>query len=870
MMSLERTFDFVSLQQTLRNWPTVTLPDEGCKTDDPIMGRILQILRVALSVGVIESAPDFITLIRQLLTVRINKGRSASLRIPAYSGWPNATIWNKYCLNVTKIEDHLIIEPKPWMPKWLGSNTESDHDIFEPEFSDLMVRQSAHVPMDPFLTKACGYNTYICPGQREAVRSLLFMPSGSTLIVNLPTGSGKSLVGETPTLLNGIHNGLTLFIVPTIALAIDLSRRMKELLLLRYSNNEIPEMTWHSGCADEVKSGIKQRIRNGSQGILFASPESMVGALLPSLNDAAKAGLLKYLVIDEAHLVAQWGDGFRPAFQALSGIRRGLLRRCEGEQFRTILMSATFSKQTVTTLDVLFGPKEKIQMVSAIHLRPEPRYFSYKVCDWNEKQEKLLELLRHVPRPFILYVTERKHADDWLRILRQEGYIRLTSFHGNTLNSRREEIIDQWVQDKLDGIVATSAFGVGMDKGNVRTVIHAAVPETLDRYYQEVGRGGRDGYASLSIVLYSERDEGIARGMSKQSVIGDDKAYSRWKTMFTDPLKSKVGEDLHLIDLNAVPHNLKQQTDYNAAWNMRILISMARAGLIELESISPDLPERHPDDSDDDYDLKIDEHWKDFYMTMPVRTLDPHHLNQEHFEKIFGEERIRGIQAAEHSFNYLISALNNERKISDVLSELFSSHEPDRIVMVSTACRNFISSSNVTQVNEVNYQIPIGIGIEKIVPPRIELWKQRFPWLHGTPVVILCPDSEPGLSDKVILALKVLVSMFGIKEVCANREYWNNNENLRQLDVDVPDRVLIARILEEDRNLPESALPIPRATLLLPWQKKTIPDHILLLNRPLHIIFAPENIPSSHPLRLYQDDSTNHIHLNEFLRITTQ
>ena len=117
MMSLERTFDFVSLQQTFLNWPTVTLPDDGCKTDDPIMDRILQILRVALSVGVIESAPDFITLIRQLLTIRINKGRSASLRVPAYSGWPDSTIWNEYCLNVTKIGDHLIVETKPWMPK---------------------------------------------------------------------------------------------------------------------------------------------------------------------------------------------------------------------------------------------------------------------------------------------------------------------------------------------------------------------------------------------------------------------------------------------------------------------------------------------------------------------------------------------------------------------------------------------------------------------------------------------------------------------------------------------------------------------------------------------------------------------------------
>lgn len=864
-MSSENVFDFISFQEILINWPAVALPEVNCKIDEPILGRILQILHYNLSIGNYTISPDFIVLIRQLLSIRDNQG----LRVPTSVGWPDSTIWEKYSFSVIEIAGQILVEPKPWIPEWLNCHKESNHDLFQAEFSSVMVRKSAEVPMDPFLTDACNYDTYVCPGQREAVRSLLFMPAGETIIVNLPTGAGKSLVGLAPVLFRGLHNGLTLFIVPTKALALDLARRMHTLLSRQLPSNEIPEMAWHSGRTDDVKRGIKQRIRQGSQGILFASPEAMTGSLLPALHQAAKLGSFKYLVIDEAHLVAQWGDSFRPAFQELSGVRRGLLRRCAGEQFRTILMSATLSKQTVATLDVLFGPSEHIQMVSAVHLRPEPRYFSHKVQNHEEKKARVLELLRNTPRPFILYVTERKHADDWLGVLKQEGYIRVDSFHGNTDDSKREEIIDRWAHDNLDGIIATSAFGVGMDKEDIRTVIHAGVPESLDRYYQEVGRGGRDGRASLSVVIYTDRDENVARSMSQPAVIGDDNAYKRWQSMYAASHKSK-DEDLTLIDLTVVPPHLGQQTDYNADWNMRTLILLTRAGLIELDSNLPDLPERNIEESDEEYDIRIEEQWDSFFTSIPVRTLDPHHLKKDYFEKKIGEERNRGAEAAELSFNNLMAALRGEKEMSDVLAELFSSNEPSRTVIVSTVCRGCSSRTCVTKDDKVNYQIPPGLGIEKVVPPMIGAWDQFFPWLDGTFIVVLCPEGTVGSDDNILQALQVLVSRFGIKEISATSEQWKNHYGLRQLHTLALDKILIRRTLEEDRYLPSSALPLPRVSLLLPWENQPIPEYLLLLSRPLHIIFAPESLTSSHPLRRYQDDTMNHIRLEEFLRITTQ
>src|SRR5262249_4308962 len=151
--------------------------------------------------------------------------------------------------------------------------------------------------------------------------------------------------------------------------------------------------------------------------------------------------------------------------------------------------------ETVRILESLYGQHGDVQMVAAVHLRPEPRYWSYRARSYSEKVTRVRELVRHVPRPFLLYVTEPRQAEEWLRLLQDDGLRRINVFHGKTPNNSRDIIIEDWTQNRLDGIVATSAFGLGMDKSDVRTIIHATVPETLDRYYQEVGRAGRDGCA---------------------------------------------------------------------------------------------------------------------------------------------------------------------------------------------------------------------------------------------------------------------------------------------------------------------------------------------------------------------------------------
>ena len=126
-----------------------------------------------------------------------------------------------------------------------------------------------------------------------------------------------------------------------------------------------------------------------------------------------------------------------------------------------------------------------------------------------------------------------------------------------------------------------------------------------------------------------------------------------------------------------------------------------------------------------------------YFTTLPVRTLDPRNLERDYFEHTISSERVRGLQAAERSFENLMAALRGEREMSDVLSELFKSYTPERTVFVSSACRGCPAVPGNQHTGDLSYQIPIGIGIDRVVEPQIELWQQRFSRLGFNPVVIL-------------------------------------------------------------------------------------------------------------------------------------
>lgn len=850
-------FDFGALQDLVLD-PN----SDGGKINDGLFDRLVQTLKASRPVGRLPSMPDAMALFRHVLRRQsLRAGQQAQLRVPTQSGWPDRAAWASCGVRAhSEANGHVLIEARPWRAPWLE---DSDNPVFEDIFAEQSVRLDWQRPIDPFLGEASGFETYVSPGQREAVRSAFLLPPGETLIVALPTGSGKSFVAQAPVLARGLEGGLSLCIVPTTALVLDQARQMRQMLKRRFPRRDVPPLAWHAGISEEDRTVIKAAIREGRQGILYCSPEAATRALLPALYDAARTGLLAYLIIDEAHLVSQWGDGFRPAFQMLAGVRRGLLAACPpGAPFRTLLMSATMTPDTVTTIDALFGPTRTVQMVASIHLRPEPQYWVHREDDADEKDRKVLEILRHAPRPFILYVTKRSDAKRWIKLLRATGYGRIDCFHGETAHGDRLRIIEQWSENRLDGIVATSAFGVGIDKRDVRTVVHAAVPETLDRFYQEVGRGGRDGCPSASFLIYSREDQETANQIASPSLISDDLAFERWSTMYgSSEQRDGIGQLLE-VDLAVVPPRLRRQSDYNQSWNMRTLIMMARAGMLELESQPPSKIAQQEAETASAFDLRNEEYWSEYFQRAVVRMAEFGHLSKDRFEALIGQERQRSFDAATENRGLLNELLGGSVEISSLLDHLYRSNAPGRSVIVSRACGGCPAHRREGIVN-THYSAPPAYGIEQVGRRDLSLFAARFPQLDlGEPVIL--PVEEP-YDDAVLIALlKDFVSLFAVREIATTAAFRQRSPALATLHRQSADHMLLLQSLEEEALRP-SSYELPRVSLWTGASGALLPSHLFTLKRPLHVIIAPEATPDSWAVgRRIADTGSNVLRADQF------
>lgn len=850
-------FDFGALQDLVLD-PT---SDVG-EIKDGILSRLAQILKAPQPSGQLLSAADAMALFRHVLRRQsLRAGGQAQLRVPSRPGWPDREAWASHGISAhSELNGYILIEAKPWRVSWLG---ESDNPVFEDIFAEQNVRLDWQCPIDPFLREASGFETYVSPGQREAVRSAFLLPPGETLIVALPTGSGKSFVAQAPVLARGFEGGLSLCIVPTTALVLDQARQMRKMLKDRFPRREVPILAWHSEITDEDRTSIKAAIREGRQGILYCSPEAATGALLPALYDAARAGLLAYLIVDEAHLVSQWGDGFRPAFQLLAGVRRGLLAVCpKGRPFRTLLMSATMTPDTVTTIDALFGPARSVQMMASIHLRPEPQYWVHREDDPTVKDLKVLEILRHAPRPFILYVTKRTDAKRWINLLRQTGYSRIECFHGETPNRDRLRIIEQWSEDKLDGIVATSAFGVGIDKRDVRTVLHAAVPETLDRFYQEVGRGGRDGCPSASFLIYSDEDLETANQIASPSLISDDLAFERWSAMYGSGEQCDDLGQLIQVDVATVPPRLKQQSEYNEAWNMRTLIMMARAGMLTLESQPPLKIAQQETETASDFEMRNAEYWSDYFQRAVVDVSKFGYLSKQRFEELIGQERERSFGAATENRRLLEKLLGGEAEVSSLFDHLYRSHAPGRSLIVSPACGG-CPAHRLGRTTNTHYSAPPAYGIEQVGRCDNSLFASRFPQLNLTEPIIL-PVEEPYDNAMLIALLKDFVSLFAVREIATTDAFRRCNPALEDLHKNSDDHLLLLQSIEEEELRP-SSYELSRVSLWAGLQSKGLPKHLFTMKRPLHIIIAPESTPDPfYPSRRMADTGLNVLNVDQF------
>ena len=330
-----------------------------------------------------------------------------------------------------------------------------------------------------------GYDNFR-PLQEDIIKAVL---DGKDTLALMPTGGGKSLCYQVPALA---QDGLCLVISPLIALMKD------QVENLRRKN--ITAFAIYSGMTrKEVINTFKVASESNCK-FLYVSPERLETSLfkeyLPGLG-------INLIAVDEAHCISQWGYDFRPPYLRIAALREEL----PGIPILALTASATPDVQNDICEKLAF---KNYQVFRQSFERPNLSYSTFKV---DSKINKIIEIVRRVQGSSIIYCKSRKRTKEISELLQLQN-ISSDFYHAGLLQDVRNRKQEDWIHNKTRIIVCTNAFGMGIDKPDVRTVIHADVPDCLENYYQEAGRAGRDGKISYAVLLFDERDIHELEGMA--------------------------------------------------------------------------------------------------------------------------------------------------------------------------------------------------------------------------------------------------------------------------------------------------------------------------------------------------------------------
>jgi ATP-dependent DNA helicase RecQ len=456
---------------------------------------------------------------------------------------------------------------------------------------------------DAVLRRLTTYARYRNPTQKAAVRALLTMPDGAALLATMATGTGKSLLFQLGIRwwrekAHEAERPCAVVLVPTVSLALNHLAAARSLPGLEGSR------ALTGDTSGPEREDVRVRFLRGEVPLLFVAPEAALGTLRNILVEAAgpmsspdrtraALGRVHAVFVDEAHIVASWGRSFRPDLQRIPGLVRML--RAANPALRTVLLSATVDDMTRALLRHQYGEAVWWLEVAEEVPRREFDIVSHRFRDENARDDAVLALADVLPRPALVYTTKREHAAKLEASLhRDRGFERVALFTGDTTGEERAHIVGQWRNGELDLVVATSAFGMGIDQDDVRAVIHACMPEDASRYYQEIGRAGRDGHQAFAILLYADEDHAAARGLIARNIMGIDKARPRWRALLNSAVDDGTDEWSGLprfrLDLDARGEHL--ENDYsgrrNRTWNKSLLVQLQRYGALEIISSEQD------------------------------------------------------------------------------------------------------------------------------------------------------------------------------------------------------------------------------------------------------------------------------------------
>ena len=323
-----------------------------------------------------------------------------------------------------------------------------------------------------------GYSSFRAP-QEEIILSVI---RGKDTLALLPTGGGKSLCYQLPAL---VLEGVCLVVSPLLALIKDQVTQLKSIgVEAEYLSSELDE---------NEQEEIYGRAAEGVTKLLYVSPERLSNSMfLQKITNIH----ISFIAVDEAHCISEWGQDFRPSYQ-----RIGEFRKLFGD-VPCLALTATATPKVIADIETKLTLKSP-QIFQKSYKRDNLRIFHEEISD---KYQRILDFMKNNSASGIIYVRTRKEAEELTTFLKQKGIENVDFYHAGLSLKDKNQNQKKWQQSSSHTLVSTNAFGMGIDKENVRFVIHFSPSVSLENYYQEIGRAGRDGHESYALLLWNEQE----------------------------------------------------------------------------------------------------------------------------------------------------------------------------------------------------------------------------------------------------------------------------------------------------------------------------------------------------------------------------